>query len=146
MDPIVKDALDFIRQKLDEYDDKIAATSSFGKDSICLLHLVLQIKPDIPVLWVRTPFKPKETLELADQVTKDWKLNLKIVESDKVHDRNFLEEVVIKPNLPKTNPELCCQIFKVEPLMRTVNEMNLDAWFSGLRRTESEKRDRKSVV
>jgi len=51
-----------------------------------------------------------------------------------------MENIVYKPNIPKSNPELCCQVFKDEPLFKKVRKMELKAWFSGLRGTESEKR------
>lgn len=143
----VEDSLDFIRKKLGEYDDgKVVAIGSFGKDSIALTHLVIQVKPDLSIVWIKTPFLPKETIEFQKRVTKMWGLNLVTVESEHANDEEFMREVVLKPNLPKTNPELCCQIFKVEPTMRYVNEKDVDAWFSGLRRTESEKRGKYTRV
>ncbi|NIO38139.1 phosphoadenosine phosphosulfate reductase family protein, partial [Candidatus Bathyarchaeota archaeon] len=37
-------------------------------------------------------------------------------------------------------------IFKVEPVMRAVEELDLKAWFSGMRKTESEKRSMYTYV
>jgi len=139
MDEKVEDALSFIEEQLQKYD-RIALVSSFGKDSMVVKHLVLQKNPNILILWIKPPFLPKETIEFAEKVKQEWNLNLKIVESEKVKDKNFMENVVLKPKLWKTNPELCCQIFKVEPIIRAVQELNLQAWFSGMRKTESEKR------
>lgn len=48
--------------------------------------------------------------------------------------------MVERPNLPKTNPETCCELFKVKPAMDVVQEMGLRAWFSGLRGMESDER------
>jgi len=139
VDEKVKFALDFIKENVEKYD-RIAFVCSFGKDSMTALHLIRQVKPDILVLWIKPPFLFKELIDFAYKISREWNLNMKVVESQKIKDKKWMEEVVYKPKLWKTNPELCCQIFKVEPIMRVVNELNLQAWFSGLRRTESEKR------
>jgi len=139
MDEKVAKALSFVRTSVKKYD-RIAAVCSFGKDSMCMLHIVRQVVPDIKVLWIKTPFLPKELVEFAREVIDNWHLNCEVVTSEKASDKQFIEDVIIKPKLWKTNPELCCRIFKVEPIMRKIQELQLNAWFSGLRRTESEKR------
>lgn len=139
MDEKVLESLDFIREKINEFN-KIAVLCSFGKDSIVLLDLMMKVEPGIQVIFINTPFKPKETLEFRDHVVKHYHLNFKEYVSDYVSKPEIMKEVVFKPNLPKTNPELCCQIFKVKPAIRAVKELDLDAWFSGIRATESEHR------
>jgi len=140
MDEKVKVALDFIRDCIKKYP-KMAVVSSWGKDSIVLLHLVLRVKPDIKVVFVNTPFKPPETLALRDFLIRAWKLNYVEYISPLAKDKDFRSEIVLtKEPLYKRNPDECCQIFKVEPIRRAVRELDLDAWFSGLRATESSKR------
>jgi len=41
-------------------------------------------------------------------------------------------------DLWKTDPDKCCEIFKVEPTKKAIS--NLDAWITGLRRTEGRTR------
>lgn len=126
----------FIEEKLKEYNNW-AVISSFGKDSQIVVHLIIQHEPDIPIIWIVPPFLPEETHQTAKTTVNKWRLNLFKIESDKIKDKEFMENVVKKPDLPKTNPELCCQIFKVKPLQDQVKKMKLDSWFSGLRNTES---------
>ena len=38
------------------------------------------------------------------------------------------------------NPHLCCELLKVVPIQYAYNDMNLKAWFSGLRNTEGHTR------
>lgn len=141
MDEKVQQALVFIKEQLEVYPaDKIATTNSFGKDSILTQWLVNQVNPNLLVLWIKPPFLPDETVVFARQIIDEWNLNVKVLISEREKDKQFMENVVYKPRLWKTNPELCCQIFKVEPVMRAVQELELDAWFSGMRNTESEKR------
>lgn len=142
LDEKVEVALDFIRKSIKKYK-RIAVVSSWGKDSIVLLHLVLQVKSDIPVVFVNTPFKPPETLALRDKIVKEWNITLIEYMSEFAKDENFMKNVVkVDTDAPlyKSNPDQCCQIFKVEPIRRAVVDLDLEAWFSGLRGTESEKR------
>ncbi len=116
-----------IKEAIEKYA-RIAVAVSWGKDSMVLLHLVKQIDPNIPVFTVLTPFKPKETLEFKDRIVREWNLNIKEYRSK---ERPIL-------GLWKTDPDECCRIFKVEPTRVAVKD--LDAWFSGLRKTEGRTR------
>ncbi|MDG6221058.1 MAG: phosphoadenylyl-sulfate reductase [Candidatus Thermoplasmatota archaeon] len=127
MDPKFQESLNTIREGIEKYD-KIAVGCSFGKDSIVMLHLALQVKPDIPVFAVMTPHKPKETFEYRDMLTKKWNLNIK----------TYMSDQKVPEGLWETDPDQCCQILKVEPTREAVKE--LDAWFAGLRSTEGRTR------
>lgn len=116
-----------IKKAIERYP-KIAVAVSWGKDSMVLLHLVRQVKPDIEVFTVITPFHPKETLEFKDWIIKEWNLNVKEYRSDR-------DPI---PGLWRTDPDECCRIFKVEPTKEAVKD--LDAWISGLRRSEGSTR------
>jgi len=139
MDEKIQNALNFIQTNTNKHK-RIATINSFGKDSIVTQWLVNQVKPDLPVLWVIPPFLPKETITFAEQIIKDWNLNIIRIKSDKLQDQQFMENIFYKPKLWKTQPETCCVLMKDEPMFRMVREMKLQAWFSGLRATESEKR------
>ncbi len=52
-------------------------STSFGVESAVLLHLVTQVKPDIPVLFTNTGFHFKQTLDHRDLLVKRLKLNLR---------------------------------------------------------------------
>jgi len=141
MDEKVEQALQFIQKQLDIYSfDEIAVVNSFGKDSMVTQHLVMSLEPNILTLWIKEPFSPKETNEYAERMIREWNINIMVLTSLKEQDKKFMENIVYKPRLWKTNPELCCQLFKVEPVMSAVQYLKLKAWFSGMRKSESEKR------
>jgi phosphoadenosine phosphosulfate reductase len=116
-----------IKEAVEKYP-RIAVAVSWGKDSMVILHLARQIKPDIAVFTVVTPFKPKETLEFKDRIIKEWNLNIK----------EYQSKAKIIPGLWETNPDECCHIFKVEPTKEAVKD--LDAWIAGLRKSEGRTR------
>lgn len=137
MDDKVKFALKFIEKQAKKYEN-IGTVNSFGKDSIVMQDLVMQVLPDIKTLWIKPPFLPEDTVEYAEKMIDQYNINIRILTVERGDE--WMEKVVIKPKLWLKNPELCCQVFKVKPAMDGVKEHGLDAWFSGMRKTESEKR------
>ena len=147
-----------IRESAQKYKN-IAAACSFGKDSIVVVHLAKSVAPEIPIFYTATVFKPSETLEYAVEMNKRLNLNMKVylvaneipqifkdsgVEVILLPTREFDEaekqsRVSQKKSLFETNPDICCQLLKVEPTKEAVK--NLDAWFTGLRRTEGYTRE-----
>ena len=121
-------AKQIISDAVKKYGDKVEVACSFGKDSMVVVHLAIQIKSDIRIFSVMTPFKPQETFEYKDKMIQLYNLN--IVE--------FMSEETVDPDLPKTNPDECCRILKVEPTKEAVKD--LDAWICGLRNTEGRTR------
>lgn len=105
-----------------------AVACSFGKDSMVLLSLAREVKPDIPVFTILTPMKPPDTFAFKEEVERLWNMDITVYMADK-------EPI---EGLWKTDPDQCCHIFKIEPTLRALN--GLDAWITGLRRTEGRTR------
>ncbi|HBY5571312.1 phosphoadenosine phosphosulfate reductase, partial [Enterobacter cloacae complex sp. 4DZ1-17B1] len=53
-------------------------SSSFGIQAAVSLHLVNQIRPDIPVILTDTGYLFPETYQFIDELTDKLKLNLKV--------------------------------------------------------------------
>ncbi|MBK5114307.1 MAG: phosphoadenylyl-sulfate reductase [Candidatus Heimdallarchaeota archaeon] len=121
-------AKQIISDAVKEYGDEVEVACSFGKDSMVVVHLALQVKPDIRIFSVMTPFKPQETFEYKDKMIQYYNLN--IVE--------YMSKETVDPDLPKTDPDECCRILKVEPTKEAVKD--LQAWICGLRNTEGRTR------
>ena len=52
----------------------------------------------------------------------------------------FSSDAQIEEKLYETNPDLCCDILKVEPTRRAIEEMGVECWVTGLRCTEGRTR------
>ncbi len=112
---------------------RLAVACSFGKDSIVPVHLCLQIKKDIPIFTITTPFLFKQTPKYKKQMIKKYKMKIK--------------EYKAKPcpvGLWKSDPDACCQYYKVEPTKEAVK--NLDTWIAGLRKSEGSTRKKCSYI
>ena len=92
---------------------RIAIVSSFGAESAVLLHLVAQVDPATPVVFLETQKHFAETIAYRDTLVARLGLtNLHIVEPDPVRlaasDASGLRW--------SYDPDGCCEIRKVEPL------------------------------
>jgi len=113
----------------------IATISSFGADSAVLLHMVASVDNALPVLFLDTGQHFGETLQYRDQLAEDLGLeNLIVV--DPLPD--VLAARDPKNDLHKSDPDLCCEIRKVEPMARAVKPYA--AWFTGRKRHQSQTR------
>jgi phosphoadenosine phosphosulfate reductase len=109
----------------------ICFTSSFQAEDMVVLHLLLQHLPDVPIIFLETGYHFAALLEYRNRLTQDWKLNLinaLPLTTLGEHEAQFGLLHII-------NPTQCCQIRKVEPLMRSLEPFTW--WFTGLRREQS---------
>jgi phosphoadenosine phosphosulfate reductase len=123
----IEHSKEVIKKALKEHN-KIRLACSWGKDSMVVLHLALQVDKNIDVFAVLTPYKPIETFQYMDRMKREWKLNLTEYTSDKI----------VPYELYKTNPDECCRILKVLPTKEALK--GYDAWITGLRNDEGETR------
>ncbi len=130
---------------LQTFQPRIALSSSFGAQSAVSLHQATQLWPEIPVILVDTGYLFPETYEFIDQLTERLSLNLKVYQSSMSpawQERRFgkLWEQGLN-GIEKYN-----QMNKVEPMDRALNELDVDAWITGLRRQQSKSRENLSVL
>lgn len=122
------------------FDDGLIMSTSFGIQSAVMLHLVTQVVPEIPVVWVDTGYLPADTYRFADELIKRLNLNMKVYQSpmsparmEAVHGRLWDKEDV--ESLNKYD-----YLRKVEPMQRALKELNAKAWLVGLRSDQTSHR------
>jgi len=131
VDKKIKRSKDLIADAISRYGDKVACFSSFGKDSIVMLYLAREVKPDIQVVSVMTPYKFKETRDYKDKLTALWELNIETYEMPELGLKLYETE----------GPEKCCDYYKVQPTKAAIKDLGLKAWICGLRNTEGHTRE-----
>jgi phosphoadenosine phosphosulfate reductase len=115
----------------DSAGKNVCLTSSFQTEDMVVLHLLRQHLPNVPVIFLETGYHFKEVIAYRDRMTTEWGLNL-----INAMPLTTLEEHEAKFGLLHiVQPTQCCQIRKVEPLMRSLEPF--DWWFTGLRREQS---------
>ncbi|MEM6889462.1 MAG: phosphoadenylyl-sulfate reductase [Pseudomonadota bacterium] len=107
--------------------------SSFGAESVALLHLASMIDRDIPVIFIDTEMLFTETLVYQQEVAERLGLrNLRIIRSQDIAARDPSGQ------LHRTDPDACCALRKTEPLQRALQGSN--GWITGRKRFHSANR------
>ena len=105
---------------------RTALVSSFGAESVVLLHMVAQIDRDIPLIFTNTQKMFGETLAYRDEVAERLGFtDLRVYRPDP----RLLAEKDRTGLRWSYDPDGCCAIRKVEPLQRAL--VPFDAWISG---------------
>jgi len=99
-------------------------TSSFQAECVVLVHMLRQIAPDIPVLFLDTVHHFPQTLDYRDRIVNEWGLNLVTLRAESP-----------SPGLWQQDTRACCDRHKVGPLFSALARH--DVWFTGLRRQQS---------
>jgi phosphoadenosine phosphosulfate reductase len=115
------------------FPGRIAVISSFAAESVVLLHLVAQIDPATPVLFLNTHKLFGETMRYRDRIQET--LGLTDIRSVGPHpdDRRTLDP---EGTLWSRNPDACCHFRKVVPLRRAM--AGFDAVVTGRKRFQTE--------
>ncbi|MEZ5871291.1 MAG: phosphoadenylyl-sulfate reductase [Nitratireductor sp.] len=108
---------------------RVATVSSFGSNSVVLLHLVANIDPTLPVLLVDTGKLFPATLQYREEMTA--RLGLTNVATIKA-DRGTLSAHDQRGALWMQNRDACCALRKVAPLADVLE--SVDIWLSGRKR------------
>ena len=124
-----------------QFQPKVILTCSFQHEGVVLAHMLRDIAPAVPVVFINTGFHFEETLAYRDDIKQRFGINL----------------VELLPAMPRTefasthgldlyarNPDLCCQINKVEPLQRYLPGVR--AWINGRRRDQAGTRQAIRIV
>ncbi len=106
-----------------------ALVSSFGAESVVLLHLVSVIDNTTPVVFIDTEMLFAETLAYQQELTE--RLNLKDVRIIRAADEHKRIE---DPDgtLHQFNTDACCALRKTVPLQNALD--GFDAWITGRKR------------
>jgi phosphoadenosine phosphosulfate reductase len=104
--------------------DRPCVTSSFQAECVVLTHMLREIRPGIPVLFLDTFHHFAETYEYRNALSARWNLNLV-----------NLQAAEPRVGLWQTDTSACCARHKVGPLFQALD--GYDVWFTALRRDQS---------
>lgn len=134
-------AQDILAQAVQFFGDRLAMVSSFGAESVVLLHMVARIDRSLPVLFMDTEMLFPETLtyqlEVADRLNL---LDVRKMSCDPVVKR------LADPNddLHASKPDDCCYLRKTLPLETAL--IGFDGWITGRKRHQTADRADMAVV
>lgn len=111
---------------------RIALVSSFGAESVVLLHMVSVIDPATPVLFIDTQMLFPETLAYQQQVASQLGLqDVRTIHASKIS----LLAGDPDGTLHKRSTDACCDLRKVRPMEAALAPF--DSWITGRKRFQS---------
>ena len=120
---------DLITSILRDYPDHTALVSSFGAESAVLLHMVSEVDPDLPIVFLDTGKLFQETLDYRDRLIAELGLtNVRSVKPDSFD----LETQDPDGRLHLSSTDACCYIRKSVPLEKALTDF--DVVISGRKR------------
>ena len=141
-----KKASQIVQWAKHRFPEGLVMSTSFGIQSAVMLHLVTQVIPNIPVIWIDTGYLPAETYRFAEKLTQKFNLNLQIYQSDLSPARMeaLYGKLWQQDDLEALN--LYDYLRKVEPMNRALKELNAQAILAGLRREQTDFRSSLGIV
>jgi phosphoadenosine phosphosulfate reductase len=127
--------------------ERVITTTSFSPNSAAMLHLVTQVKPDMPVIWIDSGYNMADAYRVAEQLIEQLKLNIRVYTPVITAERrNALMGGIPHPaDDPELHAEFTRQV-KLEPFQRALDEFKPEIWLTGIRREETEFRKTLDVV
>jgi phosphoadenosine phosphosulfate reductase len=130
------DAVGVLRQAVtDVLAGDLAIVSSFGADSVVLLHMVSEIDPDLPIYFLETGKHFPETLTYVETLKQRLGLTNVIALRPDPAD---LVQFDPAGTLWETDPDSCCHIRKTEPLEPALEKYG--GWVTGRKRYQTRER------
>jgi phosphoadenosine phosphosulfate reductase len=111
---------------------RLALVSSFGAESVVLLHMVAVTAPATPVIFIDTEMLFAETLVYQQEIAERLGLrDLRIIRPD----ADDLARADRAQTLHRHDPDACCALRKTRPLLRALS--GFDGWITGRKRYQS---------
>ncbi|MFD2370275.1 phosphoadenylyl-sulfate reductase [Brevibacillus sp. GCM10020057] len=127
-----KSPMDVLVTAVENYAGGLVLASSFGAEDVVLIDMLHKLAPTIPVFYLDTSKHFAETYATRDRLQERYGSTfiqvlpeLTLEQQAKMHGDRLWER----------DPNLCCEIRKVEPLRRVLSQYQ--AWITGIRREQA---------
>lgn len=118
----------------EEFGAAFCLTCSWQKQSSVLVHMVASLPRRPAIIELDTHLFFRESYETRDRLVERYGLTLLCPRIPTIAEQHRAEG----PNLWEKNPDRCCHVRKVEPLIEALAPFS--AWVSGIRRDQSPSR------
>jgi phosphoadenosine phosphosulfate reductase len=123
---------EILRWGLKTFLPDIALATNFGPQSIVLMHLISQIRPETTLFYLDTDLLFPETYALRNELERQLGVHFKRIRSDLSLEAQAAQ---YSPALWSHEPNLCCYLRKVVPLRHFLATQR--AWITGIRRDQT---------
>ena len=138
--------LEVVRWAIAQAEGRATVSTNFRPYEAVLLHLCVQVQPDLPVLWVDHGYNRPATYRHAEELRKRLGLNLKVY----LPRISAAHRDAVHGPIPATDNEAELKRFstvmKLEPFQRGMKELRPKVWFTALRQVQNPNRAGLDVV
>ena len=143
-----KSAGEIITWSLAQANGRAIVSTNFRPYEAAILHLVTQLQPDIPVLWVDHGYNRPATYKHAEELKRLLKLNIKAY----VPRLTAAHYDAVFGGTPEPTPEneerikAFSTVMKLEPFQRGMKELAPTVWITALRKIQNPNRAGLDIV
>lgn len=132
---------DILRWAWNRFGERAAVGTSFQGAGLVMIHHAVKAGLAFPIFTLDTQLLFPETLETKRRLEDFFELKIESLYPDQTPEEQAAE---LGPELWKTRPDTCCTLRKVVPLQRKLGQ--LAVWITGLRRQQSETREKTQLI
>lgn len=125
----------------ERFGERASIGTSFQGAGLVMIHHAVKAGLPLPVFTLDTQLLFPETLETKRRLENFFELKIESLLPDQTPEQQAAE---LGPELWKTRPDTCCTLRKVVPLQRKLEQ--LAVWITGLRRQQSETREKTRIL
>jgi len=141
-----KSPLEIVCWAIAQAKGRALVSTNFRPFEAVILHMCVQMQPDIPVLWVDHGYNRPATYKHAEDLKKLLKLNLKPY----LPKISAAHRDAIYGDIPSTGDEAGLKRFsalmKLEPFQRGIKELAPTVWLTALRKVQNPNRAGLDIV
>lgn len=138
--------LEIVRWAVAQAKGRAIVSTNFRPYEAVILHLISQVRPDMPVLWVDHGYNRPATYKHAEDLKKRLKLNIKayLPKMTPAH-RDAIYGEIPTPDNEAALKEFSA-IMKLEPFQRGMKELKPTVWITALREVQNPNRAALDIV
>jgi phosphoadenosine phosphosulfate reductase len=132
---------EILRWTWERFGTRAAIGTSFQGAGLVMIHHAVKAGLPFPIFTLDTQLLFPETYELKRRLENFFELRIESLLPDQSPEEQAAD---LGPELWKTKPDLCCTLRKVLPLQKKLEQ--LAVWITGVRRQQSETRQRTRIL
>ena len=124
--------IEIMEWAFNEFGEKVTIATGFGAEGVAMIDMAVTINPNPNIFYIDTDFLFDETYELRRRLEERYGVEIRAFNSELTPEA---QADVYGPRLWTTNPDLCCNLRKIEPLKQALN--GREAWITAIRRDQT---------
>jgi phosphoadenosine phosphosulfate reductase len=130
-----------LRWAVKAFESDVALATAFGPEGCVLIDMLCRVERQPRIFYLDTDLFFPETYELIDQLAMHYQISFERQATDLSLSS---QAQAFGPSLWEREPDRCCQLRKVEPLLEKL--AGLRAWITAIRRDQSSARAAAQVI